>query len=120
MVMACEDMLGCWPRQSIPPGPVSGVYYGRGRNYSSSLGTWISQGPAGYPGAAAHTRLGGGTGFRGVEFCEYLGRCAAPLKINGDNTYQFVMENTVVNLDHRGEGFWGWVGAGRPSASPPR
>ena len=49
-------------------------------SYADTAGTTsVNQVENVYPGAAAHTRPGGGTGFRGVEFCEYLGRCASPL-----------------------------------------
>ncbi len=65
-------------------------------SYADTAGTQIvNQVENVYPGAAAHTRLGGGTGFRGVEFCEYLGRCASPLNINGANTYRPVKGNLV-------------------------
>ncbi len=48
-----------WMPQGTPPGisnlyqgmaldPVTGLYYARNRNYSPSLGRWISQDPAGY------------------------------------------------------------------------
>ena len=50
------------------------------------------------PGAAAHTRLGGGTGFRGVEEV-FPSRCAAPLNVNGANTYQFVMGDPAGRVD---------------------
>ena len=48
MVIACEEMAGCESRQSMSAGPVAGLYYERARWYSPSLGTWISQDPAGY------------------------------------------------------------------------
>jgi hypothetical protein len=49
-------------------------------SYADTAGTQIvNQVENVYPGATALTRLGGGTGFRGVEFCEYLCRCASPL-----------------------------------------
>ncbi|MGC8625531.1 MAG: RHS repeat-associated core domain-containing protein [Phycisphaerae bacterium] len=46
---------------------VTGLYYARNRNYSPSMGIWISQDPLQY--------------------------------INGANTYQFVMESPVGNVD---------------------
>ena len=58
----------------------------------------------GHPCAAAHTRPGGGTGFRGDEMAYGAGSAPAPLNINGSNTYQFV----------RG-GLWG--GRGRSCVS---
>ena len=52
MVIACEEMLGCKSRRSMSAGPVTGLYYERARWYSPSLGTWISQDPAGFVNGA--------------------------------------------------------------------
>ena len=61
------------------------------------------------PGAAAHTRLGGGTGFRGVEEV-FPSRCAAPLNVNGANTYQFVVGDPVGRVDPTGTSIGGAIG----------
>ena len=59
------------------------------------------------PGATAHTRPGGGTGFRGVEEV-FPSRCAAPLNINRANTYRLVMGNPVGAADPSGLSFMRW------------
>ncbi len=62
------------------------------------------QGPAGYPGAAALSRAGRGTGFRGVDAEHNCGELRSlPLNINGANTYQFVMNNPVGSTDPNGQ-----------------
>ena len=75
----------------------------------------INQDPAGYPGAAALSRAGRGTGFRGGDAEHNCGELRSlPLNINGANTYQFVMSNPVGNVDPFGRSLytpqsWGWV-----------
>ena len=68
--------------------------------YEATSGTWnVVQR---YPGAAAHTRLGGGTGFRGVEEAIFASGSSLHLNINGANTYQFVIGNPVGRVDATG------------------
>ncbi len=71
------------------------------------------QDPAGYPGAAALSRAGRGTGFRGADAEHNCGELRSPpLNINGANTHQFVVSNPVGNVDP-----WGLVT--NPSCPPP-
>ena len=49
-------------------------------------GNGVAPATTNYPGAAAHTRLGGGTGFRRDE-AVFSSRNAAPLNINVTDTY---------------------------------
>ena len=86
--------------QGMTLDPVTGLYYARNRNYSPSLGRWINQDPAGYPGAAAQARPLAPAGFRGIEKAFSAGeRRSLPLNINGANTYQFVESNPVAAVD---------------------
>ena len=49
-----------------------------------------------YPGAAALTRRGGGTGFRWIEEAVFASSSSLQLRINGADTYRFVVSNPVV------------------------
>ena len=79
-----------------------------------SLAVGHSQDPAIYPGAAALSRAGRGTGFRGVDAKHNCGEHRSPpLNINGANTYQFVMSNPVDATDPSGTIAWYyWAAAG--------
>ena len=55
------------------------------------------------PDAAAHTRLGGGTGFRWIEEAVLASGSSLHPNINAANTYQFVMGNPVGRVDASGE-----------------
>ena len=75
--------------QGMANDPVTGLYYERARWYSSSLGTWISQDPAQYPGAAAHMRPlaaeacpGRAGRFRVVDMTNNFGSTPNTLNIN--------------------------------------
>ena len=56
-------------------------------------GNGVAVGATNYPGAAAHTRLGGGTGFRWAE-AVFSSRNAAPLNIYYDSNWQAIEVRT--------------------------
>jgi hypothetical protein len=111
---------------SLPTGvgmtldPVTGLYYSRNRNYDPSLGRWVNQDPAGYPGAEAQPRPSASAGFRGIEEAYTAGECRwLPLNINGANTYQFVESNPVGKVDPSGMVSLPPGIVGSPPPSPP-
>ena len=53
--------------QGMPLDPVTGLYYERARWYSASLGTWISQDPAGYINGADTYQFVGSDPVRSVD-----------------------------------------------------
>ena len=53
--------------QGMAQDPVTGLYYGRARWYSPSLGTWISQDPAGYVNGANTYQSVMGNPVRGTD-----------------------------------------------------